>query len=48
MESMRRVLLWLIVAAVLAIGVILYRSRPDYNLNVTPEAAREIQKAKRH
>ena len=44
---MKRVLLWLIVAAILVIGFVLYRSRSDANLNVTPEAEQEIEKAKR-
>ena len=43
---MKRPLVWLIVVAILLIGVMLYRSRPGNNLNVTPDAAREIEKAK--
>jgi hypothetical protein len=43
----KRILLWLIVAAILVIGVILCRSRSASDLNVTPEAEREIEKAKR-
>jgi hypothetical protein len=43
---MKRPLLWLIVAAVLVIGFIIYRSR-SASLNVTPDAKREIEKAKR-
>lgn len=44
---MKRVLLWLIVAAALVIAFALYRSQPRDRLNVTPEAEREIEKAKR-
>jgi hypothetical protein len=44
---MKRALLWLIVAAVLLIGFVLYRARSGSDLNVTPDAAREIEKAKR-
>lgn len=43
---MNRTLLWLIVAAVLAIGLLLYVSRPG-NLQVDPHAREEIEKAKR-
>jgi len=43
----KRIVLWLILAAVLAIGFLLYRSRSESPLNVTPDAEREIQKAKR-
>ncbi len=43
----RLLLLWLIVAAVLVIGFVLYLSRPGSELNVTPDAEREIEKAKR-
>jgi hypothetical protein len=43
----KRILLWLIVAAVLVVGFLLYRSRPGTHLNVTPDAEREIEKAKR-
>jgi hypothetical protein len=43
---MKRILLWLILAGLLAIGFLLYRSRSDSNLNVTPDAKREIEKAK--
>jgi hypothetical protein len=43
----KRILLLLILAAVLVIGFLLYRSRPETHLNVTPDAEREIQKAKR-
>ena len=44
---MRRALLWLIVVAILLVGFLLYRSHSDSNLQVTPDAAREIEKAKR-
>lgn len=45
---MKRILLWLIVAAVLVIALALYRSHASRNgLNVTPDAEREIEKAKR-
>jgi len=36
-----------IVAAVLVIGFVLYRSHSATKLNVTPDAEREIEKAKR-
>jgi hypothetical protein len=45
----KRTLLCLIVAAVLVIGFVIYRSkssRPD--LNVDPHAREEIEKAMRH
>jgi Tfp pilus assembly protein PilO len=45
--NVKRVLLLLIIAAVLAIGFLLYWSRSESRLNVAPDAAREIQKAKR-
>jgi hypothetical protein len=45
---LNRTLLWLIVAAaVLVIGFAVYRSRSGRNLNVTPDARQEIEKAKR-
>jgi hypothetical protein len=44
---MNRTLLWLIVAAVLVIGFLLYRSRSGSNLDVEPHAREEIEKAKR-
>jgi hypothetical protein len=44
---MKRALLWLIVAAVLVAGFVLYRARSGSDLNVTPEANREIERAKR-
>jgi Tfp pilus assembly protein PilO len=43
----KQILLLLIVAAVFVIGFWLYRSRSESRLNVAPDAAREIQKAKR-
>jgi Tfp pilus assembly protein PilO len=44
---MTRILLWLIVAAVLVIGFLFYRSQPRDRLNVTSYAEREIERAKR-
>ena len=44
---MNRTLLWLIVAVALMIGFVLYRSHSATKLNVTPDAEREIEKAKR-
>jgi hypothetical protein len=44
---MKRTLLRLTVAAVLVIAFVWYRSRPRTHLNVTPNAEREIEKAKR-
>jgi hypothetical protein len=46
--TMKRTLLWLIVAAVLVIGFLFYRSRPGDNLNVDPHAREVIEKAKQH
>lgn len=43
---MKRILLWLIVATVLLVAFVIYRSRSAGHLNVTPDAAREIEKAK--
>jgi hypothetical protein len=43
----RRTVIWLILAAALLIGLVLYRSRSRAKLNVTPDAEREIEKAKR-
>jgi hypothetical protein len=43
---MKRILLWLIVAIALLITFVIYRSRSGGPLNVTPDAAREIEKAK--
>ena len=44
---MKQILLWVIIAAVLVIGLLLYRSRSGDHLNVTPDAQREIEKAER-
>jgi hypothetical protein len=44
---MNRTLLWLIVAAVLVIGFLVYRSRSASHLDVDPHAREEIEKAKR-
>jgi hypothetical protein len=43
---MKRALVWLIVAAILAIGIALYRSRSASDLNVDPHARDVIEKAK--
>ena len=43
---MKRIILFLMLIAVLLIGFMLYRSRSGH-LDVTPEAEREIEKAKR-
>ena len=45
--GLRTTLLWLIIATALMIGFLLYRSQSVNNLNVTPDAEREIEKAKR-
>jgi hypothetical protein len=37
---------WVIAAAILVIAFVLYRSRSGSNLNVTPDAAPEIEKVK--
>jgi hypothetical protein len=47
MSNVNRILLWLILASLLAIGFLLYRSRSGPRWDVTPDAAREIEKAKR-
>jgi hypothetical protein len=44
--SMKGVILWLIVAAVLLVAFLFYRPRSPSDLNVTPDAAREIERAK--
>jgi cytochrome c-type biogenesis protein CcmH/NrfF len=44
---MKKILLWLVVVAVLVIGFVVYRSRSRNHLDVTPDARREIEKAKR-
>jgi hypothetical protein len=43
---MRRILLWLIIAVVL-VSFVVYRTWSRSHLNVTPDAEREIEKAKR-
>ena len=43
---MKRILLWLSIAAALLAGYLFYRSRSASNLNVDPHAREEIQKAK--
>ena len=45
---MRRVLLFVIIAAVIVIGLLLYRSwHPANQLQVGPDAREQIEKAKR-
>jgi hypothetical protein len=44
---MKRILLLVIAAAALIIGILIYRSHTRTHLDVTPEAEREIEKAKR-
>jgi hypothetical protein len=44
---MKRAWVWLIVAAILVIGVALYRSRSGSDLNVDPHARDVIEKATR-
>lgn len=44
---MTKNLMWLIAATLLLIGFVLYLWQPGDNLNVTPDARREIDKAKR-
>lgn len=44
---MRDKLLWYIVIGMLLAGFLVYRSWFRGNLNVTPDAQREIEKAKR-
>jgi hypothetical protein len=45
--SVNRSLLWLIVAAVLVIGFLLYRSRSARGLDIDGHAREEIEKARR-
>jgi hypothetical protein len=46
---MNRTLLWLLVAAIIVIGLLLYRSHFRGNrLQVDPHVREEIEKAKRH
>ena len=45
---MRRIVFWLFIAALIIIALIYYRRENSGNrLNVDPNAAREIEKAKR-
>jgi hypothetical protein len=44
---MKRILIWLVVAIALLIGFLVYRSGSGHTLNVSPDAGREIEKAKR-
>jgi hypothetical protein len=44
---MKRILIVVVVVAVLLIGFAVYRSRSRNHLDVTPEAQREIERAKR-
>jgi len=44
---LKQLLLWLIVVVILLIVLLLYWSQSASNLNVTPEAQREIDKAQR-
>ena len=46
-SNMTKKLIWLIVAILLLFGFLLYLSKPGDGLNVTPDARREIEKAKR-
>ncbi len=43
---MKRALMWVVVVAILLVAYLVYRSRSN-RLNVDPDAAREIEKAKR-
>jgi cation transporter-like permease len=43
----RKVLILLIAVAILLIIFVVYRSRSSHQLNVDPDAAREIENAKR-
>ena len=44
---MKQLLLWLVLAVVVLIGFLLYRAASGNHLDVTPDARREIEKAKR-
>jgi hypothetical protein len=44
---MKRILIVVVVVAVLVIGFAVYRSRSRNHLDVTPDARREIERAKR-
>jgi Flp pilus assembly protein protease CpaA len=46
-RSVKRLFLWIVVVAVLAVGTLLYRSRSKSTLNVEPHAREVIEKAKR-
>jgi len=46
-EAMKTTRLWLLIAAVLLVGFALYRFQSRNNLNVTPEAREQIERAKR-
>jgi hypothetical protein len=43
----KRALLWLIFAVIPLVGFLLYRSRSGSSLNITPDAAQEIEGVKR-
>jgi hypothetical protein len=45
--GVKRTWLWLVVAAALVIGLLLYRSQSGSKLNVEPHAREVIEKAKR-
>ena len=45
--GVKRILLWLIVALIVVIALMLYRSRQQTHPNIAPDAEREIEKAKR-
>ncbi len=44
---MNKILLCILLAAVLVTGFVLYRSHVKSHLSVTPDAKKEIEKAKR-
>lgn len=44
---MNRTLLWLIVAVLLILSFVVFRTRSGRHLNISPDAEREIEKAKR-
>jgi heme/copper-type cytochrome/quinol oxidase subunit 2 len=43
---MKKILIWLVVVAILVFCFAVYRSRSRNHLDVTPDARREIEKAK--
>jgi hypothetical protein len=43
----KRILLWLIVAVAVVAAILLYRSHSGARLDVAPDAAQQIEKAKR-